>query len=251
MPALSVTIITLNEEDRLARTLGSLQCADEIVVVDSGSDDMTCRVALDFGARVVDHRWEGYAAQKNFAASQAQHDWILSLDGDEELNPELQRAISEWKDSEPRAVGYWFARRAYYLGRWIRHSGWHPDWQLRLYDRRRARWGDFKVHESVVADGRVETLPGELLHYTCDSFGDHVQRVDRYTTLAAREMFAQGARWSLPGRTFLPIWTILDTYVFKLGILDGYQGLLIAFMASYYVYEKYAKLGRLVKGMEI
>ena len=101
MPALSVTIITLNEEDRLARTLGSLPCADEIVVVDSGSDDMTCRVALDFGARVVDHRWEGYAAQKNFAASQAQHDWILSLDGDEELNPELQRAISEWKDPSP------------------------------------------------------------------------------------------------------------------------------------------------------
>ncbi len=251
MPALSATIITLNEEGRLARTLRSLQCADEIVVVDSGSKDMTCRIALDHGARVVDHAWEGYAAQKNFAASRAQHDWILSLDADEELTPELQRSISEWKNSEPQAVGYRFARHAQYLGRWIRHSGWYPDWKLRLYDRRRARWGDFKVHESVLADGRVDILPGELLHYTCDSFGDHAQRVDRYTTLAAREMFAQGARASFPGRTFLPIWTFLDTYVFKLGILDGYQGILIAFMASYYVYEKYAKLGRLVKGMEI
>ena len=248
MPSLSATIIVLNEEEGLARTLRSLQCVDEIVVVDSGSKDMSCQIALDHGARVIHHDWKGYSEQKNFAASQANHNWILSLDADEELNSELQRSISNWKKLEPKVVGYRFARRAQYLGRWIRYSGWYPDRKLRLYDRRCARWGDWKVHESIIPDGEVGILSGELLHYTCNSFRAHAQRVDRYTTLAAREMFANGLSRTVFGRTLFPMWTFFNTYLLKFGILDGYQGLIISFMASYYVYKKYKKLARLVKG---
>ncbi len=248
MPQLSAVIITRNEQFHIARAVRSLECTDEVLVVDCGSEDSTCQVATDLGARVIRHPWEGFVKQKNFAATQARHDWILSLDADEELNPRLQQAIREWKNSEPRAAGYRFRRRAYYLGRWIRHSGWYPDWKLRLYDRRRGCWGDFLVHESVSVDGPVESLPGELFHYTCDTFQEHVRRVDRYTTLAAQEMFKKGVKSAFWGQTLLPWWAFGDTYFRKLGILDGYQGLLIAFMASFYVFKKYAKLGRLLRG---
>ena len=248
MLKISATIITYNEAGNIANAIRSLSCADEIVVIDAGSTDPTREAAASLGARVVIHPWTGFAAQKNFASQQAQYDWILSLDADEELDAEAQAAIIRWKSSEPAVAGYRFARRARYLGRWILHSGWYPDYKLRLFNRRNAEWRGAYVHESVVVRGRVETLPGEILHYTCDSLEDHRKRIEFYTDLAAREMLERQERVGLLRRWFAPAWIFLQSYFFRLGILDGQQGVWIAWMAARYVRRKYAKFVRLKAG---
>jgi glycosyltransferase involved in cell wall biosynthesis len=245
VPALSATIIANNEARNLARAIRSLACADEVIVIDSESTDDTARVARSLGATVVTHSFAGFAAQKNFATSQARHDWILSLDADEELDPAARQAVEQWKTSTPAANGYRFARRAFYLGRWIKHSGWYPDYKLRLFDRRYGEWRGAYVHESVVVDGTVETLPGEILHYTCDSLAEHRQRVEFYTDLAAREMFDQGKRVAALGRWLAPPWIFLETYLLRGGVLDGREGFLISRMAAHYVKRKFMKLRRL------
>lgn len=245
MPPISATIITHNEAANIARAIKSLEGADEVVVVDSGSTDNTVEIAQALGARVVFHPWEGFAAQKNFAAAAALYDWILSLDADEELNEDARLAVARWKNSNPTAAAYRFARRARYRGRWILHSGWYPDWKVRLFDRRQARWQGEYVHESVVSDGRVATLPGEILHYTCDTLADHQKRIESYTDLAAREMWARGRSVGGLGRLLLPPWTFVHSYFLRLGVLDGVAGFQIAWMAARYVRLKYAKLARL------
>ena len=239
---ISATIITHNEAANIARAIGSLSCADEVVIVDAESTDASREIAASLGARVIVHPWPGFAAQKNHATGQCRHDWILSLDADEELNEEAQNAVRLWKLSEPQAVGYRFARRARYLGRWILHSGWYPDRKVRLFDRRRGEWQGGYVHESVVASGPVETLPGEILHYTCDSIEEHRERIEFYTDLAAREMLEAGRSVPPLGRWLTPGWVFLDSYVFRAGILDGRQGFLIARMAARYVARKFEKL---------
>jgi len=245
MPPISATIITCNEAANIARAIRSLDCADEILVVDSGSTDETVRIAAGLGARTITHPWEGFAAQKSFAVREARHDWILSLDADEELNEEARAAIREWKQSTPEVGAYRFARRAQYLGRWILHSGWYPDWKIRLFQRHQARWAGGYVHESVVAEGQVETLNGEILHYTCDSLADHRRRIEFYTDLAAREMFERGQRAGLARRVLAPPWVFVNTYFLRLGLLDGVAGFLIAWMAARYVHRKFLKLAEL------
>jgi len=247
MPQISATVITHNEAKNIERTIRSLGAADEIVVVDADSTDATRELASDLGARVIVHPWGGFAAQKNFASDQARHDWILSLDADEEFNGDAQQAIDEWKRSAPAAAGYRFARRARYLGRWILHSGWYPDYKVRLFDRRRANWKGAYVHESVVVEGPVETLPGEILHYTCDSLDEHRRRIEFYTDLAAKELFDRRAGPNLVRRALAPAWVFANSYFFQLGILDGYRGFLIARMAARTVRRKYAKWAQMVK----
>jgi glycosyltransferase involved in cell wall biosynthesis len=239
---ISATIITRNEQDNLPRALQSLGCCDEIVVVDSGSADRTVEVARDLGARVIERDWPGYAPQKNFAAAEAAHDWILALDADEALSPELQREIEQLKQQGARFDGYSFPRLAQYRGRWIRYSGWYPDRKVRLYDRRKCRWiGDY-VHESVRVEGNAGELAGDLLHYTCPTFSRHVETVNRYTTLAAQELAAQGRSVSLARLLAAPPWAFLRTYFLQRGFLDGVDGFLIASMAAFYVFAKYAKV---------
>ena len=245
MPPISATIIAKNEGRNIARAIRSLSCADEILVVDSGSTDETREIASSLGARVLTHTWAGFAAQKNFASQQARHDWILSLDADEELNAEAQAAVLAWKMSQPSAGGYRFARRARYLGRWILHSGWFPDYKLRLFDRREARWLGPFVHESVVVNGRTETLAGEILHYTCDSLNDHRERIEFYTDLAAQEMCERGQHAGWIQRVLAPPWIFFDTYFLRLGALDGRPGFWLAWMAARYVHRKYVKLANL------
>ncbi len=254
MLEISAVIITLNEERRLARALeslsGSSPVADEVLVVDCGSTDRTVEIAERRGARVLSHPWEGYARQKNFAASQAKYDWVLSLDADEALSPELAESLRRVKREGPgEAAGFRMARAARYLGRWIRHSGWYPDWKLRLYDRRRGSWvGDY-VHERVEVEGPTGRLAGDLEHYTCDSLDEHLRTLDRYTTLGAQEEFELGRRtgalstlaWMLLG----PPWKFIETYVFRQGFRDGFEGFVIAVMAGCYVFRKYAKLWRM------
>ena len=270
---ISAVLITLNEERRLARALESLSFADEILVLDSGSTDRTREIAEAHGARFISHPWEGYARQKNFAAEQAKFDWILSLDADEVVTPELAAELREIKAQgapgplgPDAAAGFRMPRLAWYRGRWIRHSGWYPDHKLRLYDRRSARWvGDY-VHERVEVEGgmdakidsKVRTLRGDLQHFTCDSLDDHFRTVDRYTTLAAQEAYAHSKSrsksngWVLPRALAMtlagPPWKFFETYFFRQGFRDGFAGLVIAWMAGYYVHQKYAKLWRLARG---
>jgi glycosyltransferase involved in cell wall biosynthesis len=241
MPQLSATIIAYNEGPNIVRAIRSLACADEVIVVDSGSTDNTCELAASLGARVVRHAWPGFAAQKNFAAELASHDWILSLDADEELDLIAQRALGAWKRAEPAAAGYRFRRRARYLGRWILHSGWYPDFKLRLFDRRAGRWEGGYVHESVTVRGPVETLPGEILHYTCDSVAEHRQRIEFYAELAAQEMIERGECPGLVRRWLGPPWVFTYTYFFRLGVLDGVPGYYLARMAARYVRRKYSR----------
>jgi glycosyltransferase involved in cell wall biosynthesis len=239
---ISATIITLNEQDNLPRALQSLGCCDEIVVVDSGSTDRTVEVARGFGARVIERDWPGYARQKNFAAEQASHDWILALDADESLSEELQRELGEIKRQGSALDAYSCPRLAQYRGKWIRHSGWYPDRKVRFYDRRKAAWvGDY-VHESVRVSGSLGALDGNLLHYTCATFSRHVESVNRYTTLAAKEMAAAGRSVSLARMLAAPPWAFVRSYVLQRGFLDGREGFLIASMAAFYVFAKYVKV---------
>src|SRR3954471_23438359 len=191
---ITATIITLNEERNIDRAIETLRCCDEIVIVDSGSIDRTVELAKNLGVKVIEAGWLGYAAQKNWAAEQAAHDWILSLDADEALSEGLEAEIWRLKKSGPRHDAYTMPRLARYLGKWILHSGWYPDRKVRLYHRAKARWvGEF-VHESVTVEGRIGHLDSNILHFTCDSLSEHLRTLDRYTTLAAQEIASRGMK---------------------------------------------------------
>src|SRR5580700_5556886 len=191
---ISAAIITYNEERNIARVLESLRCCDEIVVIDSGSNDRTVELATKLGARVIDSVWRGFAGQKNYASEHCVHDWVLSLDADEALSEALEAEIWQIKKNGPQFDAYTMPRLARYLGRWILHSGWYPDRKMRLYDRRRAKWvGDF-VHESVHTGGSLGHLDSNILHFTCESLSEHIKTMDRYTTLAAQELASRQVR---------------------------------------------------------
>ena len=240
----TATVITFNEAANIRAALESLSWADEIVVVDSQSTDGTPDLARQFTHKVIVRPWPGYSAQKNFAAGEATHDWIFSLDADERVTPELAAEIAGVL-GEPRAVGYRVPRVTFHLGRWIRSTDWYPDYQLRLYDRRRARWAGSYVHESVQADGAVSDLRGELLHYAYRDLAHHFQTMDRYTTLAARQMFEEGRRAGWVDLAVHPPAAFLRNYVLRGGFRDGVPGLIVSAMNARYVGLKFAKLWEL------
>ena len=238
---ITATVITLNEERNVARAIESLRCADEILIVDSGSTDRTVELAEKLGVRVLEAGWLGYAAQKNWAAEHASNEWILSLDADEALSEALEAEIWSVKKSGPQFDAYTMPRLARYLGRWIYHSGWYPDRKIRLYHRDKAKWvGDF-VHESVQTYGRVGHLQSNILHFTCESLSEHVKTMDRYTTLAAQELAARKVKVPLGKLIVDPVWTFVKSYFLQRGFLDGPEGLTIAQMAAFYTFLKYSK----------
>ena len=238
---ITATIITLNEERKIARAIESLRCVDEIVILDSGSSDRTVELAEKLGARTIEVAWKGYANQKNLAADEASNDWILSLDADEALSEALEGEIWNLKKNGPKHDAYTMPRLAQYMGRWILHSGWYPDRKIRLYDRRKARWvGDF-VHETLQVNGRVGRLESNILHFTCDSLSEHLKTMDHYTTLAAAELASRKEPVHLRRLIFDPAWTFFRTYFLQRGFLDGLEGLTIAYMAAMYTFLKYAK----------
>ena len=245
---ISATIITLNEERNIARAIESVRFCDDVLVVDSGSTDRTLQVAASLGARTLRNEWAGYAAQKNFAADRAEHEWVLSIDADEEVGPELASEIASLKADAPDRAGYDFPRLARYCGRWIRHSGWYPDRKVRLYRRDLGRWTGDYVHESVRLSGTAGHLRGDLLHYTCDSIEQHRRSVDRYTDLAALEIHASGRpvpAWRL---ALAPVHSFVKSYLLQRGFLDGSAGWTIARMAARYALLKYSKARRLAAG---
>jgi glycosyltransferase involved in cell wall biosynthesis len=248
---ISATIITFNEERNVARVIESLRCCDEILVLDSGSNDRTVEIATKLGARVVEASWHGYAAQKNIAAELAAHDWVLALDADESLSEALEAEIWQIKKAGPKFAGYTMPRLAQYLGRWILHSGWYPDRKVRLFDRRKAKWvGEF-VHESVTVDGPVGHLKSNLLHFTCNSLSEHLRSMDSYTTLAAQEIASREKTISMGHLLLDPPWTFVKTYFLKLGFMDGVEGLSIAYMAALYNFVKYAKARDMSPGRKV
>lgn len=247
---ISAAIITFNEERNIARVIESLRCCDEILVLDSGSNDRTVEIATKLGARVVEASWHGYAAQKNIATELATHDWILALDADESLSEALEAEIWHIKKSGPQFDGYTMPRLAQYLGRWILHSGWYPDRKVRLFDRRKAKWvGEF-VHESVKVTGHVGHLKSNLLHFTCDSLSQHLRSMDSYTTLAAQELVSIHKVVTVRLLLFEPPWTFFKTYFLQLGFLDGVEGLTIAYMAALYNFLKYSKARHMSPGRQ-
>ncbi|HEY2546430.1 MAG TPA: glycosyltransferase family 2 protein [Candidatus Acidoferrum sp.] len=247
MNRLSACLITLNEEHNLPRALESLKgIADEIIVVDSGSTDRTTAIAREHNAVFLERAWTNYSDQKNFAASRAQNDWIFSMDADEELSSALQTSLLGWKKHEPKCHVYEMARKTWYLGAWIKHSGWYPDFQRRLYRRDAAQFAGI-IHESLRFKDKPGRLAGDLLHYTVRSFAEHEAKTEQYAVLAAQQMFAAGRRsWRFAVWLATP-WSWFQNYVLRGGFLDGYRGALIAQMAARAVRIKYQKLGKLVR----
>jgi (heptosyl)LPS beta-1,4-glucosyltransferase len=245
VPKLSVTVITRDEARNIAAALESVAWADEIVVVDSASTDDTVAIARRFTDRVVVREWPGYIAQKNHAAALASHEWIFSLDADERATPALAEEIRGLMAGEPEGAAYRIPRVTWHLGRWIRSTDWYPDHQVRLYDRRRARWTGQYVHEAVEVDGRLGELRHDLQHFPFRDIADHVDTINRYTTYAAQQMYESGRRASLPQVVGHPPLAFLRNYIAKGGIRDGAPGLVISAMNAYYVYLKFAKLWEL------
>lgn len=245
MPGLSVIVITRNEESNLAEALESVAWADEIVVVDAESTDRTREVALRFTDRVVVRPWNGYIEQKNFAAGAASHDWILSLDADERISSGLAGEIRALLASGPEAPGYRMPRVTKYLGRWIRTTDWYPDYQLRLYDRRGARWHGRYVHESVTVEGRIAYLKGEIEHHAYRDVAHHLEKMNVYSSLAARQLHEQGRRATMIDLFGHPPFALLRNLVLRRGFLDGGVGALVSLLNSYYVFLKFAKLWEL------
>jgi glycosyltransferase involved in cell wall biosynthesis len=241
----TVTVITYNEAANIAAALESVRWADELIVVDSESTDETVAIARRFTDNVIVRPWPGYVAQKNFAAEQASHDWILSLDADERVSAALAEEIRTLLNGTPGAPGYRVPRVTFYLGRWIRSTDWYPDYQLRLYDRRRGRWTGRYVHESVRTDGDAGRLRSELHHYAYRDLAHHVQTMDRYTTLAARQMFEDGRRAGWIDILVTPRLTFFRNYILRGGFRDGMRGLIISALNAYYVGLKFGKLWEL------
>jgi len=255
MPLLSVAIITCDEERILARTLASVSFADEVIVVDSGSTDATVEIAESFGAKVFRRGWPGFAAQKNFAISQCSGDWVLSLDADEELTPELRTQIRVLLPTNPPADAFFINRRNLFLNRWIKRGGYYPDSKLRLFRRSAANFShpphfeERPVHETIVFDGASSKLDFDLIHHAYPTLEDYLEHMDRYSTLGAQLLVAQGRI----SRSFLafywnvflvPHLSFLKNYILRLGFLDGREGLLLHLYHSTYVSWKYAKAWR-------
>jgi glycosyltransferase involved in cell wall biosynthesis len=241
-PRLSVVVITLDEEAHIRRCLESVAWADEVVVVDAESRDKTVQIAHEFTDRVISRPWPGFAAQKNFALAQTTADWILSLDADEEASPELRDEIGAVIAEAGACDGYAVRRRNVFLGRWIRHGGLYPDWQLRLFRRGRGHFLERPVHESVRVQGRVGRLDGHLVHRSYEGVTDFVERANRYSSLAAEEWIGQGRRVRTAELVLRPLARFLSMYLLRRGFLDGRRGLLLAALYAYYVFMRSAKV---------
>lgn len=241
-PRTSVVVITLDEEAHIRRCLESVAWADEVVVVDAESRDKTVQIAREFTDRVLSRPWPGFAAQKNFALEQSTGEWILSLDADEEVTPELRDEIAAVVRDAGAGAGYAVRRRNIFLGQWIRHGGFWPDWQLRLFRRGRGRFGERAVHESVRVDGPVGRLSGHLVHRSYEGVADFVERANRYSTLAAEEAVREGRRGRARELVLRPLARFVSMYLLKRGFLDGRRGLLLAALYAYYVFMRSAKI---------
>ncbi len=241
---ISATIIVRNEEHNIAAVCDTVSWADEIVIVDSDSTDRTIEIAEKYTDKLFNREWSGYRDKHEFADQQATGDWIFWIDADERVTPELWNSIEKLRhltDAE-LADGYKIARKTEYLGRWIKHSGWYPDFQMRLYRKEKSYWDGVAPHQTARVDGRIDTLDGEFLHYTKRDLGEHHRVTDSYATLAAEHLADRGQTVGAFGIFSNSVAAFIRTYILKQGFRDGVQGLIIAGFTAYGVFLKYAKL---------
>jgi glycosyltransferase involved in cell wall biosynthesis len=242
---LSATVITLNEEENLKACLESLSFADEIIVCDSGSTDRTLAIARSFTDKVFVDPWEGFARQKNLAQDRASGPWILNIDADERATPALREEILGLLQNDSSCAGFRIPRKNFFAGQWIRHGGWYPNYQLRLYRKAAGAFAPREVHEQVVVQGKVGTLRAPLAHFTYRSISDYLKRMDRYSDLSARQYHQEGKRLAWPEILFRTQFTFFKMWVLQKGFLDGANGFVLAVLYSYYTFVKYAKLKEL------
>ncbi len=260
MEKVSATIIVLNEELKIRDCLESVGWADEIIVSDTGSTDKTVELCETFGARVYKDRWRGYGAQKNLCAERARNDWILNIDADERVSPELKAEISTALENGPArhavparhatgegTAGYYIPRKNFFGATWIRHCGWWPDYNLRLYRKSSGRFAEKLVHEAVEVDGSKGYLGNPLVHRTYEDVPDYLERMERYSTLAAEQMLLEGRRTRALDILVRPAFTFLKMFVLKRGFLDGNAGLVLSKLYASYTRAKYAKLREMKK----
>ncbi len=247
MRKLSGVVICYNEEEKIDAALSSLHAvSDEIVVVDSFSSDGTEAICRRYTDRFLQRRWSGYRDQKQFATDQASFDWVLSLDADEVLSPELQAEVRRWKSGKDEGIdGYYLCRKTFFLGRWIEHTTWYPDWQMRLFLRSAGRWEGGRVHESFRVNGSTGRLPGDLHHYTYASLSEYLQQLERFTNLAAADYFDSGARAGPVKLLIYPPLVFLRNYVLHRGFQDGVPGLAVSALSAVSTFFKYLKLWEL------
>ncbi len=241
MPPLSVVIIARDEADRLPEAIRSVGFADEVLVLDSGSQDDTVALARDLGARVVETDWPGHVAQKSRAMGMARHDWVLSIDADERVSAPLAASVGRALEAEPLAAGFEVARRNHYLGRPLRAGGWYPDRRLRLVRRDRARWVGEDPHDLLEVDGPVERLTGDLDHHPYRDLAEHYGTIDRYTSRFVQVTRARARWWDI---VFRPPWRFFRGYLLQAGFLDGKTGLWVAWMGARYTATKWCRLHR-------
>lgn len=246
MPQLSVVIITFNEEKNIGRCLESIQgIADDVVILDSFSTDTTESISKQYPINFISRKWEGYSASKNFANAQAKYDWVLSLDADEALSEELKKSILKAKEGKELKT-YKFHRLTNYCGSWIKHCGWYPDTKIRIFDRRITKWEGI-IHEKLVIDSKQEAilLRGDLLHYSYYSIEQHYAQTEKFSSLAAQNMFEKGKKASALKMYLSPVVKFISDYIIKLGILDGAAGFTICRISAKHSFLKYKKLREL------
>ncbi len=245
MSKISVVIIAYNEEKNISRCLESVSWADEIVLVDSYSQDRTKQIASAFTDKIYDVDCEGFGRKKEYAREKAAFDWVLSLDADEVVPDRLQEEIKNLVQKNGALDGYYIPRLSNFLGKWIRHGGWYPDYVLRLFRKHKARFDRSLVHEKLILDGKAGFLKNELLHYTDPDISHYLSKMDKYTTLGAKNLLNEGKTTTLFDLLFRPLSVFFKMYVFKFGFLDGWYGFLLTCFSSFHVLVKYAKLWHL------
>ena len=249
MIKLSVVIITFNEEKNIERCLIAIKdIADEILVVDSFSTDKTEQLCNTFNVRFIKNRFDGHIQQKNFAAQKATYNHVLSLDADEVLSEELKKNILDIKNNFD-ADGYFFNRLNNYCGQWIKHSGWYPDQKLRLWDRRKGKWGGENPHDKyeMQQDSSTQFIKGDLLHYSYNSINEHINQYNYFTSIGSRKAFSQNKKSNIFIAIYKTIWKFIRDYFFKVGFLDGYYGFIICSLSAHATFVKYIKLKELYK----
>lgn len=245
---ISAVIIAYNEQERLGGALRSLKgLVKEVIVVDARSQDDSVKVAKQHGARVFVRNWTNYSDQKNFGNGQASCPWILSLDSDERVSPDLRAEVKALLNVEPECDGFSIPRLVFYMGRWVRHSGWYPDRRVRLFRKDKAAWEGEYVHEKLAFEGRLKKLQGPVHHFTYRNLAEHVTRLNTFSGLAAKKLYARRKKGRWYHLLFMPPGRFVRTYFLKRGFLDGYAGLVIAVLNAYAIFLRYAKLREIWK----
>ncbi|MFH1823759.1 MAG: glycosyltransferase family 2 protein [Candidatus Firestonebacteria bacterium] len=244
---ISVIIITYNEQNNIKKCLESVKWADEIIIVDSGSKDKTLDIVKKYTDKIYIHKWRGYSKDKNFGISKAKNEWILSIDSDEIVSDKLKREIIR-VIKNTKFDGFFISRKVYFLNKWIKHCGWYPDYQLRLFKRSKGRFDENKlVHEHVKLNGRIGYLKSNLLHFPYKDLNQYFQRFNKYTTLSANEMYKEDKKGCFINLMLNPFFTFFKMYFLKLGFLDGFSGFVVCFLSSFYNFVKYSKLWELTR----